>query len=96
MTLRQRLADWATARHFAQLGIVALLLATIRIPAEYLRLGGTVPADRMMVATIISAGFCLMSTLLHFFHRDRTSIGVTIVAIAVLVAYKFWQLPQLA
>ena len=96
MSWRQRLRDWATARHFAQLGIVALLLATIRIAAEYLRLAGAIPADRMMTAVVVSAGFCLLSTVLHFFHRDRISIGVTVAAIAVLIAYKFWQVPQLA
>jgi len=96
VTLAGRLRGWATAPHFAQLGIVALLLATIRIAAEYLRLSGAVPADKMMIGVMIAAGFCLPSSLLHFIRRDRTSIAVTIVAIAVLIAYKFWQLPELA
>ena len=96
MTATERLRAWATSRHFAQLGIVALLLATIRIPAEYLRLGGAIAAEKMMIATIISAGFCLLSSLLHFFHRDWISVAVTIVAVATLIVYKFWQLPQLA
>ena len=96
MTLLERVRTWATARHFAQLGVVALLLATIRIPAEYLRLGGAIPADKMMIAAIISASVCLGSTLLHFFRRDRISIVVTILGIAALIVYKFWQLPQLA
>ena len=96
MSLLERVRAWATARHFAQLGVVALLLATIRIPAEYLRLGGAIPADKMMAAVIVSASFCLLSTLLHFFRRDRISIVVTILGIAALIVYKFWQLPQLA
>jgi hypothetical protein len=95
LTVGQRLRAWATARHFAQLGVVALLLAVIRIPAEYLRLGGAVPADRMAWAAILAGGFCLLSAVLHFFGRDRTSIAATAIGIVVLIVFKVWQLPEL-
>ncbi|MEO6012436.1 MAG: hypothetical protein ABIQ30_02480 [Devosia sp.] len=96
MSIADRLRAWATPRHFAQLGILALLLATIRIPGEFLRLPGALPADRMMIGSMIAATVCLLSTILHFIHRDRTSIAVTVLGIATLIVYKFWQLPELA
>jgi hypothetical protein len=95
VTVVARLRAWATPQHFAQLGVVALLLAAIRIPAEYLRLGGAVPADRMSWAAIIASTFCLLSTLLFFFGRSRLSIAVTLIGIVALIAFKFWQLPEL-
>jgi hypothetical protein len=96
VSIADRLRAWATARHFAQAGILALLLAAIRIPSEFLRLEGALPAERMMIANVIAAGVCLLSTILHFIHRDRTSIAVTLLGIAALIVYKFWQLPELA
>ena len=95
MRLADRLGAWATAQHFAQLGVIALLLAAIRIPSEYLRLGGAVPADRMSWAEIIAAAFCLVSTVLLFSGRFRLSIAATLIGIVSLIAFKVWQLPEL-
>jgi len=91
-----KLPAWATPRHFAQLGIVALLLAAIRIPSEVLRQPGALPVDRMMIGSILAAGFCLVSTLIHFTGWNRTSIAATLIGIVGLIVYKFWRLPELA
>jgi O-antigen ligase len=91
-----RIRNWATARHLAQLAVVALLLACLRIPTEYLRLDGAVPADKLMQAEIIAALFCLVAVLLHFFGRNRSAIALAAVGVVILVVFKFWQLPELS
>jgi hypothetical protein len=95
VSFAERIRGWATAEHFAQLGIVALLLAVIRIPTEVLRLGAAAPVVGLMQGEIIAAGFSVATALLLFFRRPRLSIATAIVGIVVLIAFKFWQLPTL-
>ena len=96
MSVTARIRTWATARHLAQLAVVALLLACVRIPAEYLRLGGAVPAAKLMQAEIVAALFCLIAVLLHFFGRDRSAIALAAIGVVILIVFKFWQLPELS
>jgi hypothetical protein len=95
MSLVERIRAWTTAEHFAQLGIVALLLAVIRTPAEVLRLGAAAPVVGLMQGEIIGAAFCLAAVLLLFLRRPKLSVATAVVGVAVLIAFKFWQLPTL-
>lgn len=95
MTLAARVWGWATAEHFAQLGVIGLLLALIRIPAEVLRLGAAAPVSALMEAEIIAAVFCLLAGLLLFCRRPRSSIITAVAGVAALIAFKFWQLQSL-
>jgi hypothetical protein len=67
----------------------------IRIPTEVLRLGAAAPVVGLMQGEIIAAGFAMATALLLFFRRPRWSIAAAIVGVAVLIAFKFWQLPML-
>ena len=99
-SLVTRARTWLTARHIAQLGILAQLLAGFRTVGEYFRLQWEGGASQAIVGPLllgamlaIAGGF--VSIVLHFFGRDRLAIAMTIVTILGLIAYKLIALPTL-
>jgi len=99
-TLVIRARRWLTARHLAQLGILAQMLAGFRTVGEYFRLqweGGAIPAivGPLLLGAMLAIAGALVSVVLHFFGRDRPAISTTIVTIAGLIAYKLIALPTL-
>src|SRR5262249_19233084 len=99
-TIASRARAWLTARHLAQLGILAQLLAGFRTVGEYFRLqweGGATQAivGPLLLGAMLAIAGGFISIVLYFFGRDRLAIAMTVVTIAGLIAYKLIALPTL-
>ena len=90
---------WLTARHIAQLGILAQLLAGFRTAGEYFRLhwagDATATVGPLLLGAMLAIAGAFASVVLYFFGRDRLAIGMTVATIAGLIAYKLFSLPAL-
>lgn len=99
-TVVVRARRWLTARHLAQLGILAQMLAGFRTVGEYFRLqwggvtGSAIVGPLLFGAMLAIAG-AFVSVILYFFGRDRLAIAMTVATIAGLIAYKLIALPTL-
>lgn len=94
----ERVRLWITARHLAQLGILAQMLAGFRTVGEYFRLewagAATSPAvSPLLLGAMIAIGGAIVSVVLYFFGRDRSVVGLTIVTIAALIVYRVTMMP---
>ena len=79
----ERFRVWATARHFAQFGIVIVLVWLIFIATD-LQITGNFPIiEKDAIEVSVAAFGLLFAVVFHFFGRDR--IGLAVLAI-VLVA----------
>jgi hypothetical protein len=93
-TMAQRARLWITARHLAQLGILAQMLAGFRTVGEYFRLewagaATTAVVGPLLLGAMIAIGGACLSVILYFFGRNRLVIALTVAVIAALVAYRF-------
>lgn len=93
-TMIERARLWVTARHLAQLGILAQMLAGFRTVGEYFRLewsGAATAAavDPLLLGAMIAIGGAFVSVVLYFLGRDRLVLALTVLTIAALVIYRF-------
>jgi hypothetical protein len=93
-----RIIAWLTPRHIAQVCLVIQQLVIYRSAFEYLRLGpaGAAPiVTPLFVAISVAAGFAAICLLLFFVGRFGWVIAGTLVMIAILVLYKFTEMPSI-
>jgi len=91
---------WMTSRHFAQLGILAQMLAGFRTVGEYFRLEWAGAATQAVIAPLllgamVAIGGAFVSAILYFFGRNRLSLALTLTVIAGLIVYRLAMLPSL-
>ncbi len=77
---------WLNARHLAQLGLIALILAEARTFFEILR----VPAETAVLAHagMLFAGFLLAALIASFYQRWRISGAISLVGVLFMIGYK--------
>lgn len=70
-------------------------LALVRILAEYFRLkhvhGSPLPlavADDHVAGALIAASLCWLAVILYFLRRPRAALAISVLSVAVLLAYK--------
>ncbi len=99
-TLVARARHWLTARHLAQLGILAQMLAGFRTVGEYFRLQWegtltTAVANALLLGAMGAIAGAFLTVILYFFGRFRLAIALTLLTIAGLIAYRLIALPGL-
>src|SRR4051812_46468578 len=91
-TVLQRVRDWFTVRHLAQLALLVQPLIVVRTGGEYLRLkwagGAALPAliEPLFISVAAVGAVSIVSLLLYFNGRERAVLAVTVIGIAALIA----------
>ena len=100
-TVLQRVRGWLTVHHLAQLALLVQPLIVVRTGGEYLRLkwaaSAALPAliEPLFISLAAVGAVSIVSLLLYFNGRERAVLAVTVVGIAVLIAYKLVAMPGL-
>lgn len=94
-SIRWRTMRQMTARRLSQIAITALFLALVRTLGEYYRLryvrGPALGLDEVapyVTGALMAALGVWAAVTAYFFGRFRTSIGIVLSMIAVMIAYK--------